>query len=93
LGEPLPEADNSLVDIVLEFHRIVKSDLRFKGVFCLLRRVGGFYKPLERAYGIIVHLDLFRTDPGFAFKLLGRHKEVEQGNQRLIDGGQERLLL
>jgi hypothetical protein len=28
LSEPLPEADDSLVDIVLKFRRVVKGDLR-----------------------------------------------------------------
>jgi hypothetical protein len=79
LGEPLSEADNSLVDIVLEFHRIVKSDLRFKGVFCLLRRVGGFYKPLERAYGIIVHLALFRTTLVFLLSFWAGIKKLSKG--------------
>jgi len=36
LSEPLPEARKSLVDIVLKFDRVVKSDLSHKGIFCLL---------------------------------------------------------
>jgi hypothetical protein len=43
--------------------------------------------------GFIVNLDLFGAGPGFAFKLLSRHEEIEQGRQRLINGGQEGLLL
>ena len=48
---------------------------------------------MERAFRIVVNLDLFGADSGFAFELLGRHEEVEQGNQRLIDSGQEGLFL
>jgi len=48
---------------------------------------------LERVYGIIVNFDLFGTNPDFAFELFGRHEEIEQGYKRLIDGGQEDLLL
>jgi len=93
LGEPLPEARNSLVDIVLKFDRVVKGDVRRKGIFCLRRHFRRFNKPLEGAYRLVVHLDLFGPDSGFAFELLGGHEKVEQGNQRLIDGGQEGLFL
>ena len=46
---------------------------------------------MKRAFRIIVYLFLFGTDSGFAFKFLGRHEKVEQGNQRPIDGIQEGL--
>jgi hypothetical protein len=34
LSEPLPEAGDSLVDIMLKLYRVVKSDLQPKGIFC-----------------------------------------------------------
>jgi hypothetical protein len=50
-------------------------------------------KPLERAYGFIVHLDLFGADSCFVFELSGRHEEIEQRYQRAIDSGEEGLLM
>ncbi|MDR2476610.1 MAG: hypothetical protein LBD18_02350 [Treponema sp.] len=41
----------------------------------------------------IAGLDCFGTDSGFAFELLGRHEEVEQGKQRPVDDGKQGLFL
>ena len=93
MSEPPPQAQDSFVNIVLQFDRVVKSNLCYQGIFGLLRQFGGFREPLERAARLVVDPDFFRTDSGFTFEFLGRHEEVEQGDEREIDVCQEGLLL
>jgi hypothetical protein len=38
LGKPLTQAQDSLVDILLKFHRVVKGALRLKGILVFLRQ-------------------------------------------------------
>jgi hypothetical protein len=48
---------------------------------------------LEGTSWFIVGVDFFGARSGFAFELLGGHEKVQQGRQRRIHGGQERLFL
>ena len=89
LSEPLTQAQDRLVDILLQFHRVVKGALRLKGVFVFLRQFRVLHEPLERAAWFVIDLDFFGAHPGFTCKLLGRHEEVKEGCQVSIDGGQE----
>jgi hypothetical protein len=52
-----------------------------------------FQQPLEGAFGIVIDLDFFGADSGFAFEFPGGHEEVKKRDKRLIDGGQEGLFL
>ena len=67
LGEPSAQTEDSLVDILLKFDRIVKGTLILEGILELLRQPGVFGASDERAPGLIVDLDLFGAHPGFAF--------------------------
>jgi hypothetical protein len=93
LSKPLTQAQNNLVDILLEFHRIVKGALNGKGILKDLREFPTLKEPLEGVPRFVADLDFFGAYPGFAFELLGRHKEVKKRGQRRIDGGQEGLFL
>jgi hypothetical protein len=50
-------------------------------------------EPPEGTARPVIDFDFFGADPGFAGELLGRHEEVEQGNQGPVDGGEKGLLL
>jgi hypothetical protein len=59
LSEPLAQAENSLVDIVLKFHRIVKGALGIEGILTRLRQGSAFEEPLEWASRFVVDFDFF----------------------------------
>ena len=59
LSDPLPEAQDSFVDIVLQFDRIVKSNLSRKGILYILMQFGGIDEPPERAARLVVRLGFF----------------------------------
>jgi hypothetical protein len=91
LCEPLTQAQDSLVDILLEFHWVVKGVPRLKGIGTLSRQFPALDKPLKRASRLIVRLDFLGTRPDLAFEFLGGHEEIEQRGQRRIHGGRQRL--
>ncbi|GMO40222.1 MAG: hypothetical protein Pg6C_01000 [Treponemataceae bacterium] len=93
LSKPLTQAQDSLVDILLKFRRIVKGALRLQGILVFPRQLGARKQPLERTARLVVDLDFFGTYPGFAFELLCRHKEIEQRNRRRINVRKEGLFL
>ena len=93
LSEPLTQTQDSFVDSVLKYDRVVKGALSRERVFARLRQPCGFSEPHEGTAGLVVGPDFFGAGSGFAFEFPGRHKEVEQGRQRRIDGGQEGLFL
>ena len=93
LGESVTQTEDSLVDMLLKFDRIVKGTLILEGILVLLRQPGVFGESDERAPGLVVDLDLFGAHSGFAFEFMGGHEEIEERSRWLVDGGQEGLFL
>jgi hypothetical protein len=93
LGKPLAQTQDSLVDILLKLHWVVKGALPVKGVLVLPGQFPILQEPLERASGFVIDLDFFGAHPCFAFEFLCGHEEVQEGDQGSIDGGQEGLFL
>jgi hypothetical protein len=50
-----------------------------------------FQKALVRTAGLVIFFNVFGTCLHLAFKLHGGHKEVEEGDQVAIDGGEAGL--
>jgi hypothetical protein len=93
LGEPLAQTQDSLVDMVLQFHRVVKGALGFEGVLICLGKGSAFEEPLEGATRLVIGFDFPGAGSDFAFEFLGGHEEVQEGDQGFVDGGQEGLFL
>ena len=56
LGQPPPQAQDSIVDIMLQHHWIVKGNLRYKRILYLLRQRIRFHKPQEGAARLVITL-------------------------------------
>jgi hypothetical protein len=89
----LTQAQDSLIDILLKFHRVVKGALPVKSVLVFPGQNLLVHEPLERASGFVIDPGFFGASPGFAFEFLRGHEEVQEGNRRPVDGGQEGLFL
>jgi hypothetical protein len=93
LGEPLTQSQDSLIDILLKFYRVVKGVLRPKGGSVFLRQFPALNEPLKGTERFVVDPDFPGACSGFACEFLSRHEEVKQGCQRLVDGSQKCLFL
>jgi len=77
------------VDFPLELNRIVQNEAPCKFRFSFNGKIIRSQKPLIRADNFfIIHLFYFRTNSFFAYEFDGGHKEIHQGAQGTIYGGQ-----